>query len=195
MGTRLTRANPEVSYNGNCGVCGSRELYGGLLSLWPEDMVGGSQLENANPLIYQRSGDRQVTAQDEDEDFPDKIDDREVFDLIRSINDPEHPLSLEELNVVEQVRVKVNDDQSTVAVEFTPTIPHCSMATLIGLSIKVKLLRSLPERFKVDVHITPGTHASEHAVNKQLADKERVAAALENSHLLEVVNQCLSTRS
>ncbi|XP_009464050.1 PREDICTED: mitotic spindle-associated MMXD complex subunit MIP18 [Nipponia nippon] len=115
--------------------------------------------------------------------------------LIRSINDPEHPLTLEELNVVEQVRVKVNDAESTVAVEFTPTIPHCSMATLIGLSIKVKLIRSLPERFKLDVHITPGTHASEHAVNKQLADKERVAAALENSHLLEVVNQCLSARS
>ncbi|KAF5895624.1 mitotic spindle-associated MMXD complex subunit MIP18, partial [Clarias magur] len=80
-----------------------------------------------------------------------------------SINDPEHPLSLEELNVVEQVRVKVNDQDSTVSVEFTPTIPHCSMATLIGLSIKVKLLRSLPDRFKIDVHITPGTHASEDA--------------------------------
>ncbi|NWI21450.1 MIP18 protein, partial [Crypturellus soui] len=120
--------------------------------------------------------------------------------LIRSINDPEHPLTLEELNVVEQVRrrapcAQVNDSESTVAVAFTPTIPHCSMATLIGLSIKVKLIRSLPERFKVDVHITPGTHVSEHAVNKQLADKERVAAALENSHLLEVVNQCLSARS
>ncbi|XP_029821430.1 cytosolic iron-sulfur assembly component 2B [Manacus vitellinus] len=93
------------------------------------------------------------------------------------------------------VFAQVNDAESTVSVEFTPTIPHCSMATLIGLSIKVKLLRSLPERFKLDVHITPGTHASEHAVNKQLADKERVAAALENSHLLEVVNQCLSARS
>lgn len=34
-----------------------------------------------------------------------------------------------------------------------------------------------------------------HPVNKQLADKERVAAALENTHLLEVVNQCLSARS
>ncbi|KAL7830913.1 hypothetical protein SRHO_G00304150 [Serrasalmus rhombeus] len=112
----------------------------------------------------------------------------------RSINDPEHPLSLEELNVVEQMHVNVNDQESTVSVEFTPTIPHCSMATLIGLSIKVKLLRSLPDRFKIDVHITPGTHASEDAVNKQLADKERVAAALENSQLLEVVNQCLSTR-
>ncbi|NXA35007.1 MIP18 protein, partial [Eudromia elegans] len=166
-------------------------------------MVGGgpvsAPLENANPLIYRRSSERPVTAREEDDELPDSIDDREIFDLIRSINDPEHPLTLEELNVVEQVHrapcTQVSDTESTVAVAFTPTIPHCSMATLIGLSIKVKLIRSLPERFKVDVHITPGTHASEHAVNKQLADKERVAAALENSHLLEVVNQCLSGRS
>lgn len=48
---------------------------------------------------------------------------------------------------------QVNDAESTVAVEFTPTIPHCSMATLIGLSIKVKLIRSLPERFKVSNQI------------------------------------------
>ncbi|TEA38614.1 hypothetical protein DBR06_SOUSAS110539 [Sousa chinensis] len=174
--------------------------------------MGGGLLENANPLIYERSGERPVTAGEEDEQVPDSIDAREIFDirrcraraespflhlphLIRSINDPEHPLTLEELNVVEQVRVQVSDPESTVAVAFTPTIPHCSMATLIGLSIKVKLLRSLPQRFKLDVHITPGTHASEHAVNKQLADKERVAAALENTHLLEVVNQCLSARS
>ncbi|KPP60958.1 mitotic spindle-associated MMXD complex subunit MIP18-like [Scleropages formosus] len=122
-------------------------------------MSGSTRLENANPLIFER------------------------IHLIRSINDPEHPLSLEELNVVEQVRVRVNDPESAVSVEFTPTIPHCSMATLIGLSIKI------------DVHITPGTHASEEAVNKQLADKERVAAALENSQLLEVVNQCLSSRT
>ncbi|XP_028812614.1 cytosolic iron-sulfur assembly component 2B [Denticeps clupeoides] len=158
-------------------------------------MSGGTRLENANPLVFQRSGERLLTATDEDENVADPIDDREIFDLIRSINDPEHPLSLEELNVVEQLRVNVNDQDSTVAVEFTPTIPHCSMATLIGLSIKVKLLRSLPGRFKIDVHITPGTHASEDAVNKQLADKERVAAALENSQLLEVVNQCLSSRA
>lgn len=158
-------------------------------------MSTGTHLENANPIIFQRSGERLLAATDEDENVHDPIDDREIFDLIRNINDPEHPLSLEELNVVEQVRVKVNDSENTVDIEFTPTIPHCSMATLIGLSIKVKLLRCLPNRFKIDVHITPGTHASEEAVNKQLADKERVAAALENSSLLEVVNQCLSTRS
>ena len=32
-----------------------------------------------------------------------------------------------------------------------------------------------------------------HLVNKQLNDKERVAAALENNALLDVVNGCLST--
>ncbi len=66
------------------------------------------------------------------------------------------------------------------------------MATLIGLCLRVKLLRSLPPNYKIDVRITPGTHASEHAVNKQLQDKERVAAALENGHLLEVVTKCIA---
>lgn len=69
--------------------------------------------------------------------------------LIRSINDPEHPLTLEQLNVVDQSLVEVDDDNSYVKVQFTPTIPHCSMATLIGLAIRVQLLRSLPDRFKV----------------------------------------------
>ena len=50
---------------------------------------------------------------------------------------------------------------------------------------------TLPTRFKVDIQVTPGTHASEAAVNKQLNDKERVAAALENDNLLGVVNKCL----
>jgi metal-sulfur cluster biosynthetic enzyme len=82
---------------------------------------------------------------------------------------------LEELNVVEESLVKVDDDNSTIHINFTPTIPHCSMATLIGLAIRVKLLRSLPERFKVDVEITPGSHASEHAGNM-------LHEAIDNSH-------------
>lgn len=55
--------------------------------------------------------------------------------------------------------------------------------------IKVKLIRSLPRTFKVDVFIAPGTHAQEDAVNKQINDKERVMAALENPSILRVVNK------
>ena len=58
-------------------------------------------------------------------------------------------MTLEQLDVVKLEDVMVDDENNKVNVTFTPTIPHCSMATLIGLSIRVKLLRSLPARFKV----------------------------------------------
>ena len=99
-------------------------------------------------------------------------------DLIRSISDPEHPNTLEELRVVSAPQVQVG--QNHIKVEFTPTVPHCGMSTLIGewvesckkrhdgmavtgLSIRVRLLRSLPDRFKVDIVLKPGSHQSEHA--------------------------------
>ncbi|XP_057331047.1 MIP18 family protein galla-2 [Microplitis mediator] len=150
-------------------------------------------LENINPKLYEKLDDRLITIDDENEDVVDEFDSREIFDLIRNINDPEHPLTLEELHVVEQSLIKVDNKKNTVMVNFTPTIPHCSMATIIGLSIRVQLLRALPSRFKVNVEVSPGTHNAESAVNKQLADKERVAAALENSHLIQVINQCINT--
>lgn len=43
---------------------------------------GGAPLENANPLIYRRSGERPVTAREEDDDLADTIDDREIFDIL-----------------------------------------------------------------------------------------------------------------
>ena len=46
---------------------------------------------------------------------------------------------------------------------------------------------------QVDISVTPGTHATEAAVNKQLNDKERVAAALENPNLADMVNRCLAS--
>ena len=143
----------------------------------------------------------------------DQLTQREVFDIIRNIQDPEHPLALEQLNVVNYAHVQVIDrhplllpldsegqgqeqeqeqNHSIIDIRFTPTIPHCSMATLIGLCIRVKLIRSIPTRFKVNVRINPGTHASEVSINRQLNDKERVIAALENVHLLGVVNKCIA---
>lgn len=156
-----------------------------------------SSKDNANPLIHEKQTPRSrvVVENDYDEDVRDPFDKREVFDLIRDINDPEHPLSLEDLRVVNENDVFVDDKLSSVQILFTPTIPHCSMATLIGLAIRVRLLRALPARFKVEVKIAPGSHQSEAAVNKQLADKERVAAALENQHLVGVLNQCLTVKN
>jgi metal-sulfur cluster biosynthetic enzyme len=115
----------------------------------------------------------------------------EVFAYICNIQDPEHPLTLEQLGVVSVDQIDVSTPPY-IRVRFTPTIPHCSMATLIGLSMTVKLIRSVPTTCKVTVTIEPGTHNSELSINKQLADKERVCAALENKHLLGIVNKCIA---
>ena len=151
-------------------------------------------LENSNPQVFRKRCAREFTAEEMSDEINllEPVDAREVFDLIRDIRDPEHPLTLEELNVVCEEDIEIDNDKSVVLVKFTPTINHCSLATLIGLAIQVKLLRCLPSRFKIDVRIAEGTHATEDTVNKQLADKERVAAALENPNLLEAVNQCIA---
>ncbi|RRT70255.1 hypothetical protein BHE74_00024229, partial [Ensete ventricosum] len=67
----------------------------------------------------------------------------------RDIQDPEHPYTLEELKVVTEDSIEVNDKISHVRVTFTPTVEHCSLATTIGLCLRVKLMRSLPSHYKV----------------------------------------------
>jgi len=150
------------------------------------------ELINPNPIVYAVKELKRETPLPLGDDDIEHFDAFEIFELIRRINDPEHPLTLEQLKVAQYENISVDDPASSIRIYFTPTVPHCQMATLIGLSIRVKLLRSLPPRFKVDIKVTPGTHSQEEAVNKQLNDKERVAAALENSSLLEVVNNCIA---
>ncbi|KAL4199522.1 hypothetical protein AMTRI_Chr03g145380 [Amborella trichopoda] len=179
-------------------------------------MVSG--LINANPVVYEKK-ERRVRSQpaDKDEYAVEPIDQQEIFDIlssiihisthvtlvkflfsltilhhVRDIKDPEHPYSLEELKVVSEDAIELDDEHNYVRITFTPTVEHCSMATVIGLCLRVKLMRSLPSRYKVDIRVAPGTHATEAAVNKQLNDKERVAAALENPNLVEMVDECLA---
>ncbi|XP_065624234.1 protein AE7 [Quercus suber] len=59
---------------------------------------------------------------------------------------------------------------------------------------KERRARSMPTAVAeyVDIRVAPGSHASESAVNKQLNDKERVAAALENPNLVDMVDECLA---
>ena len=159
--------------------------------------------------------------------------------MIRDIKDPEHPHTLEELNVIRESDITLahppslssqpspshnrqsllgtpgdhevlsirqqplatadsassasfDDDQEVwIRVQFTPTVPHCSLATLIGLCLRVKLERTLQRSFKLDIFVNEGTHSIEGDVNKQINDKERVAAAMENPNLREMVEECI----
>ncbi|KAL3423438.1 MIP18 family protein [Phlyctema vagabunda] len=136
---------------------------------------------------------------DSDDSSFEPIDEQEIYDLIAPISDPEHPLSLESLGVV-----KLNDVHLTpptdltnptaltrVLVELTPTVTHCSLATVIGLGVRVRLEQALPPSYRVEVKIKEGTHTTAAEVNKQLGDKERVAAALENANLMGILKKMM----
>lgn len=139
---------------------------------------------------------------DSDEELEaEAIDEQEIYDLVATMSDPEHPITLGALAVVSLPDISIkptmpNRPESplrTVTVLITPTIQHCSLATVIGLGVRVRLEESLPARFRVDVRIKEGTHSTAEEVNKQLADKERVAAALWNPTLQSFIKKMLET--
>lgn len=138
-----------------------------------------------------------------------------IYDLLRTIKDPEKPNTLEvraikncsednliasfhkmqDLNVVSEdcvfVTKQADGEVPVVRVEFNPTVPHCSLATLIGLTIRIKILRHFPHNLKLDIFIKKGTHSTEDEINKQINDRERIAAAIENQNLWKLIENCI----
>ncbi|XP_073274550.1 protein AE7-like 1 [Primulina huaijiensis] len=170
-------------------------------------------LINANPVVHAKKERHDRT------DDPLAVDPFEIYDILfchlRDTRDPEHPYSLEQLCVLSEESITVDEKLGRILIAFTPTIQHCNMATVIGLCLREKLKDCFPPHFKlllffvifpfmfekkkagvfldsgVDIKVAPGSHANEESVNKQLNDKERVAAALENPNLRQLVEGCL----
>ena len=79
--------------------------------------------------------------------------------------------------------------------------PVCVLATrlfsghfefFLKCVFRTKLDRELPPgQFKIELGVKEGTHSTASEVTKQINDKERVAAALENPNLLETVERCI----
>lgn len=161
-----------------------------LVNPEPRVYAAGDTLKDGESRsIYCRTDEER--AAELNEEVEDPIDALEVFQLIRQIRDPEHPLTLEELRVVTPDLIRVDTQRKIVNIQFVPTVPHCSLTSLIGLCIRLELSRTLPAYFKIDVAVAPGSHIQEEQVNQQLGDKERVAAALENPNLLKLVESCI----
>ncbi|EGC39855.1 hypothetical protein DICPUDRAFT_26130 [Dictyostelium purpureum] len=125
------------------------------------------------------------------------IDSIDVFDIIRHIKDPEYPNTLEQLKVVNEDWITVEDnindkkDCCYIKIYFTPTVPHCHLAPTIALCIREKINQYLPKRSKIEIYITPGSHQTEEEINKQINDKERIIAALENPEIYDLVQKCI----
>ncbi|GJM96788.1 hypothetical protein PR202_ga13654 [Eleusine coracana subsp. coracana] len=110
---------------------------------------------NANPVVHERP---ERPAHPHAADALDALD---VFDTVRDIKDPEHPYSLEQLSVLSEESVSVDEKLGRIQITFTPTVQHCSMATVIGLCLRLKLMQNFPPHFKIDIKVAPGSLANE----------------------------------
>ena len=92
---------------------------------------------------------------------------------MRVIKDPEKPNSLEDLDVITedsvQVQPLVDEEGYLVRIDFNPTVPHCSLASLIGLCLRNKIQNNVLERVKLDIVIAEGKHSTEEE-SKLLSD-------------------------
>ena len=147
--------------------------------------------QNLNPLIktnlhkYKNDWMKERQKLENDDNIEDEIDIYEIFDLIRNINDPEHPYNLEELNIISLDDIIVDNINKIITVYFTPTIENCGFANLIGLSIKKKLLNFISPKYNIDVLIKEPKNESDKNLNKQMNDKERLEASSLNKNLVD----------
>ena len=124
-----------------------------------------------------------------------------VLDAIGSIRDPERPSTLEELDVINEDSVQVSEMSNgyEINIIWEPTAPHCSFANNIALSIMYKIKQDLSDiNMKVSIILKEGSHLTKpeskfYLVDKQINDKERVAAAFENNLVLEMLNEVTQT--
>ena len=120
-------------------------------------------------------------------------DEEDIWLLIRLIRDPEHPFTLGQLRVVSPRFVKFQSSLNTIVIQFKPTIPNCSLSSIIGLCIREKIRRYFVTQnpSRLVVQLVENSHEDYHAINKQLSDKERIAAALDNPEVSRVINNCV----
>ncbi|KAK6922712.1 hypothetical protein RJ641_011016 [Dillenia turbinata] len=166
-------------------------------------------LINANPVVHAKK--ERIARSEDVHPADDAVDPLEIYDILLSLY--LFSLSILDcsfLSVLSEESITVDEKLGRILITFTPTIQHCSMATVIGLCLRVKLKDCFPPHFKVDIKVSPGSHANEESGNWKLEpsffsihvaslspptillnDKERVAAALENPNLRQLVDECI----
>jgi ring-1,2-phenylacetyl-CoA epoxidase subunit PaaD len=76
-----------------------------------------------------------------------------VMDVLQTIPDPEMPISIVDLGLIENVQVEAVDEKSKVSIEIVPTFVGCPALEMIANEITSKV-GDLSGVGKVDVHFT-----------------------------------------
>ncbi|MHA1713456.1 MAG: iron-sulfur cluster assembly protein [Candidatus Ranarchaeia archaeon] len=111
-----------------------------------------------------------------------------ILKRLETVYDPEHPISVLELRIVQASDIKIEGNR--IHVDFTPTTPFCPMGAVIGVVIK-KVIKELYPDAEITVNVKPGTHVREEAVNQMINDSEQYDQTLERLETTGLLEQCI----
>ncbi len=77
------------------------------------------------------------------------IDEKRVYDALRTVYDPEFTMDIVELNMVKRVEV----DDGRVTIDLVLTTPFCPLAPFIKMKIEHAIRQAIPDVTKVITHI------------------------------------------
>jgi len=131
------------------------------------------------------------------------------FVLLSQLNwiiDPEYPILIFDLEILKLesiiIKNKIFSQLVSYEISFFPTYGQCKLAPLLGISIIMAILKksTLKKAFKqtnkkwslnFKITLTDKKHTAGENITKQLNDRERLSAALENSSIRLSVLKCM----
>lgn len=117
------------------------------------------------------------------------MDKDRIMNVLRKVYDPEYPLSVTELKIVEKDDIEISDN--SVTVQFKPTTPYCPMGGIIGVLIKHALEKEL--KIPVKVKVKRSTHVQEEMFNEMLNQKDRYQEILKKLEDSGILKSCIAT--
>ncbi|VDI07906.1 Hypothetical predicted protein [Mytilus galloprovincialis] len=122
-----------------------------------------------------------------------------IFDLIRGIIDPEKPQTLEDLEVVNEEDTLVSLTQIYLIHRLTfyftiviQLLPQFLDLNKLQTGKFLKMLTDISQKYMSMFIEFECTYKLPYEFNKQINDKERIAAAMENPNLRELVDKCIA---
>lgn len=114
-----------------------------------------------------------------------------IMAVLKGVYDPEYPVSVIEMNIVDEESVEILSDEK-IRVTFKPTTPFCPMGGLIGVLMKYALEKTL--NVKAEVLVKPGTHVSEDAINTAINDENRYEAIIKQLSDMSLLKRCVKVK-
>jgi|EP00802_Teleaulax_amphioxeia_P004232 hypothetical protein len=132
-----------------------------------------------------------------------------IFNQLNKIIDPEFPIILVKLKVIKiefiQIFTYIPSQKLVYSISFFPTYGKCKLAPLLGINLFSSYFKrsTLKKLFKLTtknwfihfkVKLANKDHKIGENITKQLNDKERLSAAIENKFIRLSILNCVQNR-